>query len=467
MSICAVVIAGGSGKRLWPLSRASHPKQFLNLYEEGTLLQQTFKRLENLNIKSSITICNEDHRFFVADQLLDICNFNSIILEPEGKNTAPAIALAAIHVKNDDPLLLVLPADHIIQDKSAFEKCINDSIPLAESGKLVSFGVIPDVPNTEYGYIKKGKKVSLGYCIDKFHEKPSLKMAKSFLSSKEYLWNSGMFLFKASVYLEELNKFRSDILKACESSMSGLPCDTEFIRINEDHFLKCPSDSIDYAVMEKTDRAVVVPIDAKWNDIGSWSALWNVSKKDFNGNSKHGDVLIHNSKNCYIRGGEKLISAIGLEDLVIVDTKDALMVAHKDEVDNTKLVVNQLKNNSRSEWQLHREVIQPWGKYDRIDHDETFQVKRITVKPSERLSLQKHYHRDEHWIVVSGTAKVTKDKKTFLLSENESIFIPAGVIHPLENPEKIDLKVIEVQSGNYLGEDDIVRYEDKYDRIKQ
>lgn len=465
MSICPVIMAGGSGTRLWPLSRAAHPKQFLSLDGDYTMLQQTVMRLNNLDVESSITICNEDHRFFVAEQLRQIGKLGSIILEPVGKNTAPAITLAAIHSFEDDPILLVLAADHVIKDQAAFERALIDATSLAESGKLVTFGIVPHEPHTGYGYIKKGKEESLGFVVDKFVEKPSIDLANNYLSSGEYLWNSGMFMFKASRYLEELKKFRPDILNACESSMVDVEADLDFLRINEEKFSLCPSDSVDYAVMEKTEDAVVVPMDAGWSDIGSWSALWDISKKDENGNASIGDTLLHESNGCYIRADEKLIAAVGLEDLVIVDTKDALMVANKSSVQDAKIIANKLKGSSRSEWEFHREVFRPWGKYDSIDNGNGFKVKRITVKPGEKLSVQMHNHRAEHWIVVSGSAIVRNGEKISMLHENESTFIPSGVIHCLENPGPVELKLIEVQSGSYLGEDDIVRFEDKYGRV--
>lgn len=464
MSICAVIMAGGSGTRLWPLSRAAHPKQFLSLHGKGTMLQETVNRIDGLNISSSITICNEEHRFFVAEQLREVGKLGSIILEPVGKNTAPAIALAAFHSIKEDPLLLVLAADHVIQDNVAFEKSVSAAIPLAESGKLVTFGIVPNEPHTGYGYIKGGKACNPGFEVDKFVEKPSHDLAKEYIASTEHYWNSGMFLFKASRYLEELNNYRPDIYEACKNSLDTTESDLDFLRINKEKFEACPSDSIDYAVMERTEDAVVLPMDAGWSDIGSWSSLWDISKKDENGNSAHGDVLLQNSNNSYIRSDEKLVAVVGIDDLVIVDTKDALMVAHRDSVQDAKIISQQLKSQSRTEWESHREVYRPWGKYDSVDSGDGYQVKRITVKPGAKLSVQMHHHRAEHWIVVSGTAKVTNGDKTLLLSENESTYIPVGVIHALENPGKVNLELIEVQSGSYLGEDDIVRFEDLYGR---
>ena len=463
--IKAVVLAGGSGTRLWPLSRAAHPKQFLALHGEDTMLQSTFKRLDGLNIDSSVTICNEEHRFFVAEQLREINQLDSIILEPVGRNTAPAIALAALSCQEgEDPLLLVLAADHVIQDEAAFIKSVMDAVPLAEAGKLVTFGIVAHEPNTGYGYIKKGEPQCPGFAVDAFVEKPFLEVAKEYLDSGDYLWNSGMFLFKASRYLEELKKHRPDIYSACQLSMKEIAKDNDFIRINKVVFDTCSSESIDYAVMEKTGDAVVVPMDAGWSDIGSWSSLWDISQKDDNGNATHGDVILHESNNSYIRTDGRLVAAISVDDLVIVSTKDVLVVAHKDSVQNVKIVAEKIKADSRTEWEHHREVCRPWGKYDSIDNGERYQAKRITVNPGAKLSVQMHHHRAEHWVVVCGTAKVTNGEKTFILSENESTYIPIGVIHALENPGKVPLEIIEIQSGAYLGEDDIVRFEDRYGR---
>jgi mannose-1-phosphate guanylyltransferase len=461
--IKAVIMAGGSGTRLWPLSRAGHPKQFLALNGKETMLQSTMKRLDGLNIDSSVTICNEDHRFFVAEQLREINHLGSIILEPIGRNTAPAIALAALMAEGD-PLLLVLAADHVIESEDAFRKTVTEAIPLADAGRLVTFGIVPDKAHSGYGYIKKGHEDGAGFVVDEFVEKPSAELAQDYFNTGRYLWNSGMFLFRASRYIEELQKFRPDIFDVCKAASESAEADLDFIRISKEKFSECPSESIDYAVMEKTDEAVVVPMDAGWSDIGSWASLWDVSKKDKNGNVSHGDVLLHETKNTFIRTEVKLVASVGVDDLVIVATKDAVMVAHKDSVQDVKIIVQKLKNEDRPEWNLHREVYRPWGKYDSIDFGDRYQVKRITVKPGAKLSVQMHHHRAEHWVVVSGSAKVTNGEKTFLLSENESSYIPVGVIHALENPGKVDLELIEVQSGSYLGEDDIVRFDDRYGR---
>lgn len=462
--ITAVIMAGGSGTRLWPLSRAGHPKQFLALHGDKTMLQQTAERLSGLPTSESITICNEEHRFFVAEQLREIDALGKIILEPVGRNTAPAIALAALLEKKDDPLLLVLAADHVIADQVAFKEAVMRAIPLAESGKLVTFGIVPTEVNTGYGYIEAGDPLDGANYVASFKEKPDLETAGNYVRHGGYYWNSGMFLFKASRYLQELKTHRPDIAVACETATATVSSDLDFTRIDGDAFKACPDDSIDYAVMEKTRDAVVVPMDAGWNDIGSWSSLWEVSDKNETGNCVSGDVMLIDTKNALVRAEDKLVTVLGLDDVVVVSTKDATLVAHKDSVQKAKTIALKLREADRSEWELHREVYRPWGKYDSVDQGRRYQVKRITVKPGAKLSVQMHQHRAEHWAVVSGRAKVRNGDNTFFLSENESTYIPVGVIHSLENPEQVDLQIIEIQTGEYLGEDDIVRFEDNYGR---
>ena len=462
--ITTVILAGGSGTRLWPLSRAGHPKQFLALHGDKTMLQQTAERLSDLPTFESITICNEEHRFFVAEQLREIDALGKIILEPVGRNTAPAIALAALTGKHMDPLLLVLSADHVIADKEAFTETVMKAVPLAEAGKLVTFGIVPSEPHTGYGYIEAGASLDGSYTVASFKEKPDFQTAAKYLTDGGYYWNSGMFLFKASRYLEELETHRPDITAACKAAVGNLSSDLDFTRIDTDAFTACPIDSIDYAVMERTSDAVVVPMGAGWNDIGSWSSLWDVADKREAGNVTTGDVMLLNTKNSFVRTDDRLVAVVGLDDVVVVSTKDATLVAHKDRVQDTKSITSILKREGRSEWHLHREVYRPWGKYDSIDRGEGYQVKRITVKPGAKLSVQMHHHRAEHWVIVSGSAKVTIGDETSLLYENESTYIPIGVVHSLENPEETTLEIIEIQVGSYLGEDDIVRFVDIYGR---
>ncbi|MGE6568347.1 mannose-1-phosphate guanylyltransferase/mannose-6-phosphate isomerase [Shewanella vesiculosa] len=470
--ILPVIMSGGSGSRLWPLSRALHPKQFLALLTEKTLLQETVNRLDNVNCLNPLIICNNEHRFIVAEQLrANDTVASDIILEPMGKNTAPAITLAALAAidKGDDPLLLVLAADHVIKDVVAFQKAVLDAKVFASENKLVTFGIVPTHAETGYGYIKQGVKqtvnTSEGFDVESFVEKPNLATAQTYLDSGEYLWNSGMFMFKASRYLEELSKFSPDMLAICTQAYESKTQDLDFTRISADIFAKCPEDSIDYAVMERTDDAIVVPMNAGWSDVGSFSSLWEVSNKDDNGNVKFGDIISHNTTNSYINAGHKLVTTVGVDNLVIIETKDALLVACKDQVQDVKVIVEKLKLDDRYEYKHQREVYRPWGKYDSLDFGNRDQVKRISVKPGAKLSIQMHHHRAEHWIVVSGTAKVTNGDKTFLVTENESTYIPLGQIHALENPGVLPLELIEVQTGSYLGEDDIVRFDDKYGRV--
>ncbi|NNB02145.1 mannose-1-phosphate guanylyltransferase/mannose-6-phosphate isomerase [Pseudomonas fragi] len=467
--ILPVIVAGGTGSRLWPLSRQLNPKQFLPLADaEMSMLQATILRLRGLAAATPQLICNEQHRFLAAEQLRQLdMEHASILLEPVGRNTAPAIALAALQACKDgqDPVLLVLAADHLIQDVPAFHASIQSALPLAQDGKLVTFGVVPDRAETGYGYIEKGPAVGTGgFAVNRFVEKPDLATACDYLASGNFFWNSGMFMFQASRYLHELERFQPQILAACRNALEGGTQDMHFTRVDSDVFAACPDDSIDYAVMEKTADAVMVPLDAGWSDIGSWSALWDVSPKDAHGNVFKGDVLSHASQNSYVHADSRLVTLVGVDDLVVVETKDAVLVAHKDKVQDVKKIVEQIKNGSRQEHVNHREVYRPWGMYDSIDNGHRYQVKRITVKPGAKLSVQMHHHRAEHWIVVSGTAKVTNGERTYLVCENESTYIPIGQIHALENPGVINLELIEVQSGSYLGEDDIVRFEDKYGR---
>lgn len=463
------LLAGGSGTRLWPASRMLYPKQFIRLIDPSlTLLQSTIQRLEGLAVADPLVICNEEHRFLVAEQLLQLDKTPSnIILEPVGRNTAPAIALAALQATRhgEDPVLLVLAADHHIRDTQAFTQAVEKAIPLAEAGQLVTFGIQPTHAETGYGYIQCGDALNeSGFSLKRFVEKPDAKTAQTYLDSGDYFWNSGMFVFRASRYLEELQRFRPDMLDACRSAMHTTYPDHDFIRVEADAFASCQDESIDYAVMEQTQAGVVVPLDAGWSDIGSWSALLEASEKDAQGNSFSGDVLAEETTGTLVLGGKRLIATLGIDDLVVIDTDDALLVAHKERVQEVKRFVQRLKAQDRPEYLLHREVFRPWGSYDSIDQGARYQVKRITVKPGAKLSLQMHHHRAEHWIVVSGTAKVTNGDETYLVTENQSTYIPIGQVHTLENPGMIPLEMIEVQSGSYLGEDDIVRLEDRYGR---
>lgn len=467
--ICPVVMAGGTGSRLWPLSRQLNPKQFLTLTDENqTMLQATVSRLDGITVADPVLICNEEHRFLAAEQMRAIGREQSrIILEPVGRNTAPAIALAAMVLQEagDDPLMLVLAADHLIEDVAAFHQSIEQAIPLAEEGKLVTFGIVPVKAETGYGYIQQGAGLAGGgAAVKAFVEKPDEETARQYLASGDYLWNSGMFLFRASRYLDELKAHRPDIYEACKAALADSSQDLHFSRVNAEAFAACPDESIDYAVMENTADAAVVPLEAGWSDIGSWSALWEVSAKDDNGNSVTGDVITEATNNTLVRADHRLVATLGVDDLVVIETKDAVLVAHKDKVQDVKKVVQAIKSDGRHEHMNHREVYRPWGVYDSVDHGTRYQVKRITVKPGAKLSVQMHHHRAEHWIVVSGTAKVTNGDKSYLVTENQSTYIPVGQVHALENPGVIDLELIEVQSGSYLGEDDIVRFEDRYGR---
>lgn len=463
-----VILSGGSGTRLWPLSRGQHPKQFLPLVSKNSMLQETVLRLQGIEgLQPPIGVCNESHRFMMAEQLREINTAASaIILEPIGRNTAPAVALAALTAKSKDDILLILPADHVISDIESFQQTIKQAENLAKQDYLVTFGIVPTEPETGYGYIKGGKKnTEHAFDVDSFVEKPNLETAEQYVKSGEYFWNSGMFVFKAGRYLEELKKYAPKMLHACREACQSAKTDVDFVRLNKAVFSQCPADSIDCAVMEKTDRAVVVPLSAQWNDVGSWSALWDVMKKDPEGNASTGDVVSVDTHNCLLHSGSRLITTVGIDNLVVVETSDAVMIVSKDRVQDVKTIVEKLKNQERTEAVLHRKVYRPWGYYDSVDRGERHNTKRIVVNPGARLSVQKHHHRAEHWIVVKGTAIVTKGEEEILLTENESTYIPLGVIHSLENPGVIPLEMIEVQSGSYLGENDIVRFEDKYGRI--
>ncbi|HEN3619090.1 TPA: mannose-1-phosphate guanylyltransferase/mannose-6-phosphate isomerase [Yersinia enterocolitica] len=466
-----VIMAGGTGSRLWPMSRELYPKQFLRLHGVNSMLQETVNRLEGISVREPVVICNEEHRFLVAEQLRQINKLShNIILEPVGRNTAPAIALAALNAisQGDDPIMLVLAADHIINDCDAFHQAITDAIPFAKKESLVTFGIVPTGPETGYGYIQRGEStvndISEAFKVKRFVEKPNLETAEQYINSGEYYWNSGMFMFRAKRYIQELDKFRPDILEACKAAMKDSDSDKDFITIDKDKFSACPDESIDYAVMEQTSNAVVVPLDAGWSDVGSWSALWDVSNKDKLGNAVTGDTFLHDTQNCYINTDEKLVAAVGVDNLVIVSTKDAVLVVDKSKVQDVKKIVEHLKQTKRSEYRRHRETYRPWGRCDIVVNEQRFNVNRITVKPGGAFSMQMHHHRAEHWIVLSGTAKVTIGDKTFLITENQSTFIPIGSLHMLENPGKIPLELIEVQSGSYLGDDDIIRVKDHYGR---
>lgn len=473
--IVPVILAGGSGTRLWPLSRQSHPKQFLYLVDEQyTMLQLTLKRLDNLSkqILSPIIVCHENHRFIVAEQLRQIgVEHASIILEPCAKNTAPAITLAALQVQelypNQEVHLLVLSADHYIADVSNFQQCILVAEQQAQLEKLVTFGVKPTEPHTGYGYIQLGDNIADKhiYQLKKFVEKPNLQTAEYYLSSQNYLWNSGMFMFQSQLFLQELEQYQAEIYQSCLNAWQYKTKDLDFIRIDLHQFQQCPEDSIDYAIMERTTQGVVVCIDVGWNDLGSWSSLWQSNQKDELHNVIFGDVITEQSRGNYIYSSSRLVTTLGVEDLIIVETKDAVLVAHQDKSQEIKNIVAKLKQQQRIELSQHREVIRPWGKYDCIDIGERYQVKRITVNAKAKLSLQLHHHRAEHWVVVKGTAKVTKGEEHYYVSENESTFIPLGTVHSLENPGCIPLELIEIQSGGYLGEDDIVRLKDDYGRV--
>lgn len=466
-TVFPVIMSGGSGTRLWPLSRRARPKQFLSLTSNYTLLQETVSRLAGLAIERPVIICNDEHRFLVAEQLRQLNQPSHILLEPVGRNTAPAIALAAFKVaqENPDGVLLVLAADHVIKEVNAFHGSVQKAVHLATQGYLVTFGVLPNSPETGYGYIKRGEPLGDdGFKLAHFAEKPDLLTAQQYLDEGTYYWNSGMFVFTANTYLQALQNFQPAMYEACKKAMQHTQTDIDFIRIDEQAFRDCPADSIDYAVMEKTDKAAVVALEADWSDIGSWSALWDIAAKDAAGNVSKGDVLFTQTKDTLVYADNRLVTTLGVENLVIVETKDVVLVATKEKAQEVKTIVEKLQQQERAETVHHTQVYRPWGMYDSVDEGERYQVKRIRVNPGAKLSLQKHHHRAEHWVIVKGTAKITKGDDSFLLTEDQSVYISIGEIHSLENPGKIPLELIEVQSGAYLGEDDIIRLEDKYGR---
>jgi mannose-1-phosphate guanylyltransferase/mannose-6-phosphate isomerase len=468
-----VILSGGSGSRLWPRSRREYPKQFLPLAaSNSTMIQQTALRLSGLETSSApIVVCNEQHRFMVAEQLQQIgAKPAAILLESFGRNTAPAVTLAALHAikQQEDALLLVLPADHVIANIGNFHDVVRKGAEAARQGLLVTFGIVPSHPETGYGYIRRAEPVTGladTFSVARFVEKPDRENAEAFIADGGYYWNSGMFIFTATRYLEEIKRLSPDIYEHCQRALEGAEQDRDFTWLDRNAFQDCPEDSIDYAVMEKTTATAVVPLDANWNDLGSWQSLWEIEQKDSNGNAGQGQLLVIDSRNCLLMGEKRLIAAVGVEDLVIIDSDDAVLVAPRARAQDIKLVVSALEAQGSTRHLYHRKVFRPWGHYDCLDSGDRFQVKRITVKPGGQLSLQLHHHRAEHWIVVRGTAKVTCGDKTLLLAENESTFIPLGTPHRLENPGKVELEIIEVQSGSYLGEDDIVRLEDSYGRV--
>lgn len=473
--IVPVVLSGGSGSRLWPLSREMYPKQFLSLVNKKTMLQNTLTRLSGVDgLVSPMVVCNENHRFIVADQLSAIKQSPSaILLEPLGRNTAPAVAVAALQAmaNGHDPVLLILPADHVIRNEELLCSVVQMGGNFAKAGKLVTFGIVPEGPETGYGYIKRGSAFgpegsgSTVYKVDRFEEKPNLVTAQKYVESGSYYWNSGMFMFLASRFIEELERYAPAMLDACRKALFDAKLNGEAVLLDRDAFSACPSDSIDYAVMEKTADGLVLPLDAGWSDVGSWSAIWEIGKRGADGNVIVGDVLQKETSNSYLHAESRMVAVVGVDNLVVVETADAVLVCAKDRVQEVKGVVDSLRKDKRDEAVLHRKVFRPWGGYECIDREDRFQVKRITVNPGASLSSQMHHHRAEHWVVVKGTAQVTNGDKTFLLGENESTFIPLGHVHRLANPGKLPLEIIEVQSGGYLGEDDIVRFEDTYGRM--
>jgi mannose-1-phosphate guanylyltransferase/mannose-6-phosphate isomerase len=465
-----VILTGGAGSRLWPLSREHYPKPLLPLFGERTLLQETALRLAELpDARLPIFVCNEEHRFLVAEQVQNLGHeAGAILLEPEGRNTAPALTIAALylHEKDADAVMVVMPADHVIPDDAVFKEAVVKGVTLANTGHLVTYGVVPRHAETGYGYIRRGDVLEGGkaYRVSRFVEKPDLATAQSYVDSGDYYWNSGIFTLRADAWISEMRRFAPAILASCEAAIASGKRDQDFCRVDREAFLASPSDSIDYAVMEKTDKAAVVPLDAGWSDVGAWSALWDISAHDAQGNVTQGDVLTHEVHDTLVFAQHRCVAAIGLDGVVIIETPDAVLVTRRECSQDVKEIVSQLKKLGRDEYKFHRRVFRPWGDYEGIDNGARYQVKRLTVKPGAALSLQLHHHRAEHWVVVKGTARVTRGDDVFILSENESTYIPLGVKHRLENPGAIPLEIIEVQSGSYLGEDDIVRFVDVYDR---
>lgn len=492
MPLQPVILSGGSGTRLWPLSREAYPKQFLPLTSEHTMLQETVRRLDGLDAEhprqaigqlDPLVVCNDAHRFLVAEQMRLIGRRPAqIILEPKGRNTAPALTLAALAALRDgaDPVLLVMPADHTIRNEPGFRAVVADAAVIARAGAVVTFGIVPSKPETGYGYLRQGQSYQAegvagrAYLLDSFVEKPDVETAQGYLASGDYLWNSGIFVLRASLWLALIERFRPDIAESAAHAFAGASADGDFLRLDQEHFLACPSDSIDYAVMERLcggspeapdlPPAVVMPLDVGWSDVGAWSALWEVREQDAAGNVLDGDAFVHDAHDNLLVANHRMVAAIGVSDLIVVETPDAVLVTTKAHAQDVKAVTQFLQHQHRDEYIHHQRVHRPWGSYESIGQGQRYQVKRLTVKPGESLSLQMHHHRAEHWVVVSGTARVTCEDKTFLLTENQSAYIPVGATHRLENPGSIQLELIEVQSGSYLGEDDIVRFEDRYNR---
>lgn len=474
--IIPVILSGGSGSRLWPMSRELNPKQFLPLCGDKSMLQETMTRLEEVeDLAAPVVVCNEEHRFLVAQQMKDIgVDVDKIILEPVGRNTAPAICAAAEYLQGktgaQDDVMLILAADHVIQDTAVFHQVIASGRRVAEQGQLVTFGIVPNKAETGYGYIRRAESysgVESAYKVAQFVEKPDLDTARKYYESGEYYWNSGMFMFKASAILQELEGLSTDIYQAVKKAVAKGARDMDFCRLDSNSFTASPSDSIDYAVMEKTDKAVVLSLDAKWNDVGAWSALWEVNAHDQDGNVFHGDVLKHDVTNSYVHADDRMIAVIGMDSCIVIETADAVLVADKERSQDVKEIVNQLKASGREEALLHQRVYRPWGSYETLEETERFKVKRIIVNPGAKLSLQMHHHRAEHWVVVKGTAKIVCGDKEFVMTEDQSNYIPLGTQHRLENPGVIPLEIIEIQTGSYLGEDDIVRFDDTYGRVEK